>query len=110
MWQLCLDYVFGQALSLGGYVVEDPMHPHPLGCFRIRRIGIIDNQDKAFRALRHSIPRERRRDIIAFASVLRGNLTVLFEGRRVKVMAIAALPDRFSRISVASRMPASLKI
>lgn len=77
-----LASVFGHALGIGRYIVDDPMHPHPLRRFWIRGVGIVDDEDEALRPLGHPLPSKRRRDIVAFASVLRGDLAILFEGGR----------------------------
>src|SRR5215471_8632890 len=77
--QSCLASVLGQALGIGGYVVDDPMYPDHLGCFRVGRVGIIDNQDETLSAVGNTIPCKRRRDILALAGILRGNVAVLFE-------------------------------
>src|SRR5262249_35195903 len=52
-----------------GGVVEGPLHPRHLGCRRVRRIGIIDDEDKALGARGRITPRERRRYISAFTGV-----------------------------------------
>src|SRR6516225_3188978 len=70
--QPCLASVLGQALGIGGHVVNDPMYPNPFGCFWIGRVRIIDNKDEAFSAVGDTVPRQRRRDIFAFAGVLGG--------------------------------------
>src|SRR6516162_1180640 len=74
-----LACVLGQGPGLGRYVVDDPMYPNHLGRFRIRRVGIIDNQNEAFSAVGDSLPRKRRRDTFALAGVLGGDVTILFE-------------------------------
>src|SRR5258707_9235450 len=61
--QPCLACVLGQGPGLRRYVVDDPMYPNHLGCFRIGRVGIIDNQDETFSAVGDTLPRKRRRDI-----------------------------------------------
>ena len=71
--------VLGQALGIGRHVVDDPMYPNNLGCLRIGRVGIIDNQDETFSSVGDTLPRERRRDIFTLASVLRGNVTIRLE-------------------------------
>jgi hypothetical protein len=76
--QARLVSVFRQALAIGRYVVDDPMHPYPLRRFRIRRVGIIDDQDEALRPLGHPRPSKRRRDIVTLAGVFRGDLAILF--------------------------------
>jgi hypothetical protein len=55
------------------------MDPHHFGCFRIGRVGIIDNHDETFGAVGDLLPRKWRRDIFALAGVLRGNVTILLE-------------------------------
>src|SRR5215831_3420475 len=65
--QSCLARVLGQALGIGGHVVDDPMYPNHLGCFRIWRVGIVDDQDEALGAVGDVLPRKRRRDIVALA-------------------------------------------
>ena len=55
------------------------MYPNHLGCFRIGRVGIIDNQDETFSAVGDTLLRKRRRDIFALAGVLGGDVTILFE-------------------------------
>src|SRR5262245_54514821 len=77
--QSCLARIVGQALGIGGHIVDDPMDPNHLGRFRIRRVGIIDNQDETLSAVGDTIPRKRRRDIVALAGILRGYVAVLFE-------------------------------
>src|SRR6516162_3260010 len=77
--QPCLACVLGQALGIGRYVVDDPMYPNHLGCFRIGRVRIIDNQNETFSAVGGTLPRKWRRDIFALAGVLRGNVTILLE-------------------------------
>src|SRR5215475_2763779 len=77
--QPCLAYVLGQAFVIGRYVVDDPMYPNHLGCFRIGRVRIIDNQDETFSAVGDTLPGKWRRDIFALAGVLRGNVTILLE-------------------------------
>src|SRR5262249_44558074 len=71
--------VLGQALGIGRHVVDDPMYPNQLGCFRIGRVGIIDNQDETFSTVGDTLPRKWRRDIFGLAGVLRGNMTILLE-------------------------------
>ena len=41
--------IFGEASGVGGNVVEHPMHPDASRRFRIRRIGIVDDQCEALR-------------------------------------------------------------
>src|SRR6516225_11676623 len=77
--QPCLACVLGQALGIGRYVVDDPMYPNHLGCFRIGRVRIIDNQDETFSAVGYTLPSKWRRDIFALAGVLRGNATIVLE-------------------------------
>ena len=60
-------------------VVDDPMDPNHLGCFRVGRVRIIDNQGETFSAIGDTLPRKWRRDILGLAGVLRGNLTILLE-------------------------------
>ena len=43
----CLSSVFGHAIGIGRYVVDDPMHPHPLRRFWIRSVRIVDDEDEA---------------------------------------------------------------
>src|SRR5262245_34114793 len=74
-----LARVLGQALRIGGHVVDDPMYPNHLGCFRIWRVGIIDDQDETLSAVGDTLPRKRRRDTLALAGIFRGNVAVLFE-------------------------------
>src|SRR5262245_46602907 len=75
--QSCLARVLGQALGIGGYVVDDPMYPNHLGCFRIGCVGIIDNQYETLSAVGDTLPRKRRRNTVAFAGIFRGNVAVL---------------------------------
>ena len=60
---------------------HDPMDPNHLGCFRIGRVRIIDNQGETFSAIGNTLPRKWRRDIFGLAGVLRGNVTILLERR-----------------------------
>jgi hypothetical protein len=55
------------------------MYPNHLGCFRIGRVRIIDNQDETFSAIGDTLPHKWRRDIFGLAGVLRGNVTILLE-------------------------------
>ena len=55
------------------------MYPNNLGCLRIGRVRIIDNQDDTFSFIGDALPRERRRDIFTLAGVLRGNVTIRLE-------------------------------
>ena len=48
------------------------MYPNHLGCFRIWRVGIIDNQDETFSAVGDTLPRKRQRDIFALAGYFEG--------------------------------------
>src|SRR6516162_3006907 len=77
--QPCLACVLGQVLGIGRHVVDDPMYPNHLGCFRIGRVRIIDNQDKTFSAIGNTLPRKWRGYIFGLAGVLRGNATILLE-------------------------------
>src|SRR6516164_3090370 len=78
--QSCLACVLGQALGSGRYVVDDPMDPNHFGCFRVGRVGIIDNKDETFGSIGDTLPRKWRGDIFGLAGVLRGNVTILLEG------------------------------
>jgi hypothetical protein len=71
--------VLVQVLGIERYVVDDPMYPNHFGCFRIRRVRIIDNQDETLNALGHTLPSKWWRDIFTLAGILRGNLTILLE-------------------------------
>src|SRR5215468_10575046 len=77
--QPCLTCVLEQALGIGRHVVDDPMYPNHLGCFRIGRVRVIDNQDETFSAVGDTLPRKWWRDIFGLAGVLGGNVTILLE-------------------------------
>src|SRR5215831_13018566 len=106
--QPCLACVLGQALGIGRHVVDDPMYPNHLGCFRIGRVRIIDNQDEAFSAVGYTLPRKWRRDIFALAGVHRGNVTFCWNAGEFRLIAMAAFPHRVI-IAIAKRIIASLE-
>jgi hypothetical protein len=54
--QPCLACVLGQALGIGRHVVDDPMYPNHLGCFRIGRVRIIDNLSRSARLSIDEVP------------------------------------------------------
>ena len=66
-------------MTEGRQMNRDPMYPNHLGCFRIGRIGIINNQDETFCAVGDALPRKWRGDIFGLAGVPRGNVTILLE-------------------------------
>jgi hypothetical protein len=73
--------IFGQALAVRRQIVEDPMHPNALWRLRVGSVGIVDDQRQALGALRSAGECERRRCVLALASISRRNLAALLEGR-----------------------------
>src|SRR5262249_9168468 len=70
------------------------MYPNHLGCFRIGRVRIIDNQNEAFSAVGGILPRKWRRDIFSLAGVLRGNVAFCWKAGDFMGKGIAAFSHR----------------
>lgn len=55
------------------------MRPNVFRRFRVGRIGIVDDEPEAPRAIGHIAEGKRRRDVIALAGILRGDVVAWLE-------------------------------
>jgi hypothetical protein len=58
------------------------MRPNAFRRFRVRRIGIVEDEREALGAIRHIAEVKRRRDISALASIFRRDLVARLESGR----------------------------